>query len=174
VVRGRDRGVMGWEGTLACPCDEAPSVSMEPAAGGGRPVYPPASAHVSVPGPFPLVHMYVNQTRFLLRLIVFSPSFFLRTNPFNAASHAVSRLSGGRRQFAAMFTSRSCGSRDWVRIPQKKVCVARCLSPNPDFLHASPKTSTGPPQKGHGQPSQSVGSKGTPGATSVTWNSLHR
>jgi len=47
---------------------------------------------------------------------------------------------------------------------QKKGCVPRCLSPNPDFLHDtawSQKMSTCPPHRGHGLPAQSAGSKGT-------------
>jgi len=35
VVRGRCRGVLGWVGTLDCPPDEGPSVSLGPTAGGG-------------------------------------------------------------------------------------------------------------------------------------------
>jgi len=35
VVRGRERGVLCWDGTCACPPDEGPSVSMGAAAGGG-------------------------------------------------------------------------------------------------------------------------------------------
>jgi len=35
VVRGRDRELLCWDGSLACPSDEGSSVSMGPAAGGG-------------------------------------------------------------------------------------------------------------------------------------------
>jgi len=41
VVRGRHRGVLGCNGTLACPHDKGPSVSMGPAAGGGAFRVPP-------------------------------------------------------------------------------------------------------------------------------------
>jgi len=34
VVQGRDRGVMGWDGTLACPSGEGSSISMVPVAEG--------------------------------------------------------------------------------------------------------------------------------------------
>jgi len=80
-------------------------------------------------------------------------------------SHAFSKMSAWLRPFPAMSYSRSCGTRDWVRTWKRKVCVPSCLSPNPDFLHEtawSPKTSTGPPHKGHGLPAQSASSTGTP------------
>jgi len=80
-------------------------------------------------------------------------------------SSAFSKMSAGRRPFPAMSTSRSCGTRDWVRTWQNHFGVPRCLSPNPDFIHdtaCSPKTSTGPPHRGHGLPAQSAFIKGTP------------
>jgi len=85
-------------------------------------------------------------------------------------SHAFNRRSAGMRLFLAM-SSRSWRTRDWVSVRQKKVCLPRYLSPDPDFLHDtawSPKTSTGPSHREHGLPAQSAGSKGTPSATSVT------
>jgi len=52
VVRGSDRGVVGWDGSLACPSDEGSSVSMGPAAGGGAsrvsPCMPTCTGSVSV------------------------------------------------------------------------------------------------------------------------------
>jgi len=81
LVRGCDRGVFGWDGSLACPSDEGSSVSVEPVAGGlgcvspcrptstasgsvsigasggsvGHPVYPPACSRLPVPGRLQLV-----------------------------------------------------------------------------------------------------------------------
>jgi len=87
------------------------------------------------------------------------------TARFRLPSHAFNRMSAGRLPFQAMSTSRSWRTRDWVRTWQKKDCVPRCLSQNPNFFHDmawSPKTYTFPPHRGHGLPAQSAGSKGTP------------
>jgi len=41
VDQGRDREMLGWDGSLACPTDAGLSVSMGPVAGGGASRVPP-------------------------------------------------------------------------------------------------------------------------------------
>jgi len=52
-----------------------------------------------------------------------------------APSHLPPHRIAWRRTFPAMSTSRSWGTRDWLRTWQKMVCGPSCLSPYPDFLH---------------------------------------
>jgi len=53
MVRGRGRGVLGWDGSLACPSYEGSSISMGPVTAGEPPVHQPACRRATVLGRYP-------------------------------------------------------------------------------------------------------------------------